>query len=188
MRISSNYFYGHKVSQYGEENKRVDYGTLAKAFNHVLNNDIMSATDRANLGYWDQLSGFVDNSEEIQQAQQKIEELEKLIDEQHERITEDSKPTEDVQTHINIRRFEHQIDELNDLIEELENEQYNQDEIFQYYVVDDSGAELLQEINEIVFYNEEIDVYLWGVTHWGTSWDYVLTDIEIDPNMYNEEH
>lgn len=50
-------------------------------------------------------------------------------------------------------------------------------EIFQFYIVDDNGAEILQEINEIVFYNGALDVYLWGVTHWGTSWDYVLTDI-----------
>ena len=28
-------------------------------------------------------------------------------------------------------------------------------------------------------------MYVWGVTHWGTSWDYVLTDIEIAPT--NEE-
>lgn len=31
--------------------------------------------------------------------------------------------------------------------------------------------------NEIVYYNETLDLYVWGVTHWGTSWDYVLTDI-----------
>lgn len=51
-------------------------------------------------------------------------------------------------------------------------------EIFQYYIVSDLGAEILQEYDEIVFYNEKFDMYLWGVTHWGTSWDYVLTDIK----------
>lgn len=41
-------------------------------------------------------------------------------------------------------------------------------EVFQWYIVSDQGAEILQEINEIVYYNQEIDVYLWGVTHYGT--------------------
>ena len=47
-------------------------------------------------------------------------------------------------------------------------------EIFQYYIVSDNGAEILQEAEEIVYYNEELDMYVWGVTHWGTSWDYVM--------------
>ena len=33
--------------------------------------------------------------------------------------------------------------------------------------------------DEIVYYNEELDMYVWGITHYGTSWDYVLTDIAI---------
>lgn len=50
-------------------------------------------------------------------------------------------------------------------------------EIFQYYVVSSNAVELLREANEIVYYNEALNMYLWGVTHYGTSWDYVLTDI-----------
>lgn len=62
-----------------------------------------------------------------------------------------------------------------------ENEEYEEEpEIYQYYIVDDHGAEILKEFDEIVFYNEELDMYLWGVTHWGTSWDYVLTNIKIE--------
>jgi hypothetical protein len=30
-----------------------------------------------------------------------------------------------------------------------------------------------------VFYNEKLDIYVWGITHFGTAWDYVLTDIKI---------
>ena len=53
-------------------------------------------------------------------------------------------------------------------------------DIFQWYIVSDSGAEfLIRETDEIVFYDEELDVYVWAVTHWGTSWDYVLTDIKL---------
>lgn len=53
-------------------------------------------------------------------------------------------------------------------------------DIFQYYIVSDNGAEILKEVGEIVYYNEQLDMNLWGVTHYGTSWDYVLTDIKIE--------
>ena len=40
------------------------------------------------------------------------------------------------------------------------------------------GADILKrETNEIVLYNAELDMYVWCVTHCGTSWDYVLTNI-----------
>lgn len=51
-------------------------------------------------------------------------------------------------------------------------------EVFQWYIVSDSGAQIIQDYtNEILYYHDELDIYLWGVTHWGTGWDYVLTDI-----------
>ena len=74
---------------------------------------------------------------------------------------------------------EEEIAELQERIEELEEGQDYYPEIYQYYIVSDNGAEILKRFNEIVFYNERLDMYVWGVTHWGTSWDYVLTDIEI---------
>lgn len=47
-------------------------------------------------------------------------------------------------------------------------------EIYQYYLIDDSTAELLKEhTNEIIFYCEMLDLYVLGVTHLGTGWDYV---------------
>ena len=53
-------------------------------------------------------------------------------------------------------------------------------DIFQYYIIDNWGVEFLEKYtDEIVYYNEILDIYLWGITHWGTSWDYVLTNIEI---------
>lgn len=55
------------------------------------------------------------------------------------------------------------------------------EEIFQYYIISDNGAGILKEYtNEIVYYNNDLDMYVWGVTHYGTSWDYVLTDIKIE--------
>lgn len=59
-----------------------------------------------------------------------------------------------------------------------EEEIIEEPEVFQWYIVSDSGAQIIQDYtNEILYYHNELDIYLWGVTHWGTGWDYVLTDI-----------
>ena len=136
----SKYFYGNKISDYGLEHKRVDYGTLAKSFDAVLCNNITKLFySSINNEYTEpeQINGYIDNSE--------------------------------------------QIEELQEQIEELEEEQDNQQEIYQYYIISDAGAELIKEYtNDPLYYIEYLDIYVWGVTHYGTSWDYVLTDIIIE--------
>ena len=53
--------------------------------------------------------------------------------------------------------------------------------VFQDYIISEYGYEFLQEFtDELVFYNEKLDMYIWAVTHFGTSWDYVLTDIKLE--------
>lgn len=123
MTITSNFFYGNEVSDYGKENGYVDYRTLAKAFDAVLNNDIMGKT-WGTLGEWEQVSGYAEEDEN--------------------------------------------------------GYEYGHEDIYQFYIVSDSGAEILQEAGEVVFYNETLDMYLWGVTHYGTAWDNVLTNIKIE--------
>lgn len=116
MLVHGKFFYGNEISEYGQEHGYVDYRTLAKAFDAVLNNDIIKNT--MDIGYWECVSG---------------------------------------------NEYDEETDEYA--------------EIFQCYIVDGNGAEILEKAGEIVFYNEALDMYVWGVTHWGTSWDYVLTDI-----------
>lgn len=159
MEKEQKYYYGNPISEYGLKNGRVDYGTLAKAFDAVLNNDIMSLT--YDIGYWKQVSGIIDNTDEIEELEEKRDELEEENENSPSQI------------------IENEINEINEQIEELENEQDNEPEVFQWFIVDDWGARLLQDINEIVYYNETLDMYLWGVTHYGTSWNYVLTTINI---------
>lgn len=160
--IFKDYFCGNKISAYGRENGYVDYATLAKSFDAVMSNDIISKTNE--IGYWDQVNGIIDNYDEIEELREKIEELE-------DTITDDTTAEQDEQTRAAIRELEKQI-------EELEEEQDRQPEIFQYFIISDQGAEILKDYtDEQVFYNDELDMYVWGVTHWGTSWDYVLTDI-----------
>lgn len=157
------FFYGHEVSPYGVENGRVDYRTLASCFDAILNNGIIEAT--AEIGYWEQVSGTVDNSEYIDELSEQIDELTDLI-------TYDSTEEQDEET-------SRKIDDIRDKIDELEREQEEPAEIFQYFIVSDNALPLLEEANEIVYHNDTLDMNVWGVTHWGTSWDYVLTSIEL---------
>ncbi len=116
MKLTGKYFYGNEISEYGQERGYLDYATLAKAFDAVLNNDIINKT--AEIGYWECVSG-----------------------------------------------------------NDYDDESDTYAEIFQCFIVSDRGAEILQEIGEIVYYNDALDMYVWGVTHWGTSWNYVLTNV-----------
>lgn len=168
---TSKYFYGNEISQYGLQNGYVDYRTLAKCGDMVLCNDITKLfynTIGNDYIEPNQVNGYIDNSEEIEELQEKIDALES----EQPSIIDD--PTL-------YKSIQEQIDELQEQINDLEYEQDNQQEIFQYYIIDDRLAEILQEwTDEVVYYIEHLDIYVWGITHWGTSWDYVLTNIKID--------
>ena len=70
-----------------------------------------------------------------------------------------------------------------------ENDEYI--DVYQYFIVDfhNYTYSLMQEYAEqlgkefILYYINELDLYILGVTHFGTSWDYVLTDIEPTENI-----
>ena len=112
-KLYGTIFFGNEASDYAKEKGYLDYGTLSKAFDGVLNNDIMYKTQE--IGYWNQISGNDD------------------------------------------------------------------DDIFQYFIVDDEGAKIIQEYtDDPLFYNEELDMYVWGITHYGTSWSLVLTDVKLN--------
>lgn len=52
--------------------------------------------------------------------------------------------------------------------------------VFQDYIISELGATILYDLtDELVFYNETLDVYIWAITHFGTGWDYVLTDVKL---------
>ena len=54
-------------------------------------------------------------------------------------------------------------------------------DVYQTYIISEQGYNFLSRYtDEIVYYCEELDIYLWGITHFGTSWDYVLTDIKLE--------
>lgn len=166
----SEYFYGNKISEYGLKHGYVDYATLAKAFDAVMVNDITKLFYSTLNGEYiepEQVNGYIDNSEEIEELQERVRTL-TIYYNNTENETEE-------------QELEKKIEELEEQIEELEREQDEQPEIFQYFIVSASGAEILQEYtNDPVYYIDALDMYIWGVTHWGTSWDYVLTDVKLD--------
>lgn len=47
-------------------------------------------------------------------------------------------------------------------------------DVFQYFIIDERDAERLERYtNELVYHCENLDLYVLGVCHYGTSWDYV---------------
>lgn len=169
----SKYFYGNKISDYGLESGYVDYATLSKAFDAVLVNDITKlffADINGEFNEPEQVNGFIDNSERIEEIEEELEML-------HNETVIENNETDALEYEFYMNR----IEELEEEKEELEREQDCIPEIFQYFIISDNGAEILQELtDEIVYYLPVIDCYVWGVTHWGTAWDYVLTDIPIE--------
>ena len=60
--------------------------------------------------------------------------------------------------------YEKEYDEEYDVEEEIPKE------IFQYYIIDECGVNILSHYtDEIVFYNEDLDMHIWGVCHLSTS-------------------
>ena len=169
----SPYFYGNKISDYGLKNGYVDYATLSKAFDAVRVNDITKlffADIDGEFNEPEQVNGFIDNSERLEEIEEELETL------HNETVIENNETdTPEYKFYMNC------IEELEEEKEELEREQDSTPEIFQYFVISRYGAQILQELtDEIVYYLQVIDCYVWGVTHWGTSWDYVLTDIPLE--------
>ena len=51
-----------------------------------------------------------------------------------------------------------------------EEEDYYYD-VYQYFIIDSSDAERLEKYtNELVYYCEDLDLYILGVCHFGTPW------------------
>ena len=64
--------------------------------------------------------------------------------------------------------------------------------IYQTFIIDDTAArDLVNHTTELVSYSDTLDVFLWHVTHYGTSWNGVHTqwydradDIDKDHTQY----
>ena len=66
-----------------------------------------------------------------------------------------------------------------DIIDDLELLDYY-DDIYQYFIIDDCSSDLFIKLEYPVFYSNVLNVYVVGITHWGTSWNYILTNQTFD--------
>lgn len=162
----SEYFCGNRISLYGLENGYVDYGTLAKSFDLVLANGIVGRT--VELGEWELFNGSDEYYEDSDGNRYDYDELQEKIDELQEAQEALDEESDE------YRELQEKIDEL----QALDPYYY---EYYQEYIISENGAKILADYTgETVWYNDELGLYVWGVTHWGTGWNYVLTDIKID--------
>ena len=70
-------------------------------------------------------------------------------------------------------------DYLMDIIDDLDLYNYY-DDIYQYYIIDDYSSDLFIKLQYPVFYSNALNVYVVGITHYGTSWSYILTNQTFD--------
>ena len=142
-------FCGKEISNYGLENNKVDYRTLSKVVGNMILNNEIINCE---VDYWNTESGSI------------CEEITTYYDSEFNEIT--------------CEEYEKMKVQGLDVTEETEDGNYK--DFYQYYIIDGNGADFLSRYtNEVVLYNERLDVYLWAIDHWGTGWDYVLTEIEI---------
>lgn len=190
------HFYGNAVSSYGKENGYVDYRTFAKAFDAVMNNSIMQELEGAGYYFEPIQDGTPDNSDEIDELREKADELEERAENKEEEADDleaeaeaaeddgDEDRADDLRAHAEEKRknaedYRAEAEKNRDEADDLETQEAP--EIFQFFIVDDAGAEIIQEwTDDPLFYCSALDMYIWGVTHWGTSWECVLTDIRIN--------
>ena len=195
--VYGNFFYGNEASDHGKEMGYVDYRTFSKAFDAVMNNSIMQELENAGFYFEPIQDGSSDYSDEIDELREEADELRDKAQEANDEADEledqaseeadagNGEKSGELLTQARKRReeaeaAEMEADKKEERADDLESEQ-EPPEIFQFFIVDDAGAEIIQEwTDDPLFYCDALDVYIWGVTHWGTSWDYVLTDIKLN--------
>ena len=65
-----------------------------------------------------------------------------------------------------------------------DNDRYR--DIFQYYIISRNGYEFLSSYtDEIVYYLPSLDIYVWGVCHYGMPWNGVYTNIKVELEEVN---
>lgn len=58
-------------------------------------------------------------------------------------------------------------------------------DIYQWYIIRESDVSLLEN-DYPIYYCDELDLYIVGITHLGVSWDMVYTNVEVPQFMLNE--
>lgn len=146
--ISRSYF-NQIASDYAKENNKLDYAGLAKLVgSHILCNNITEVDP-----------SIFDNV----QCGSLYEISDDALYDYEDYTLECKENEEEPMTY-------------KDWLEENREDYEREVDIFQYFLVDD--IYWLEKSGELVLYSDLLDCYVWCITHCGTGWSYVLTDIE----------
>lgn len=64
--------------------------------------------------------------------------------------------------------------------EDSDSYEHKEKEFYQFFIIDERGKDILQKYtDEIILYSNVLKAYFWGITHFGTNWDDIYTDIKI---------
>lgn len=82
----------------------------------------------------------------------------------------------DPQSYLDIDDIESQ-EELEEVASEVAYDSMY-DEVYQFYIIPEYEAERYwaKYTNYPIYYSEELEIFLIGITHWGMSWEYFETD------------
>ena len=160
MKQEKRTFHGVEISSYGVANGYVDYRAMAEVVNaelydiHAEDSDDWELVNGEDIYYYDSEGNIYDEKTSM------------------ERVAELGEMIEHAEEGQDVSKWEKDIELLS-----YEGEPVN---IYDYYRVSEEGARILmEESDEIVYYNSDLDVYVWGVCHCGTSWSLVLTTTPI---------
>ena len=147
--ISRSYF-NQVASDYAKENNKLDYAGLAKLVgSHILCNNITEVDPSIFENVHCGSLYYID----------------------------EDRAKDDYEYHVEVCKEKgEEYPPYEEWLEENEDDYKCEDEIYQYYLVDDTYW--LEKAGELVLYSDLLDCYVWCITHCGTGWDYVLTDIE----------
>ena len=137
------------------------------------------------------------NNELIKTGAFELQDLERHIKEEQEDLLQEIK--EDIQDGTNYTSYyiddddrqeleellkADELDDLEDLPEYINQALYDKayeniayQEIYQYFIISENDLYLFEKYtNYPVYYNEELDIYLIGITHYGMSWSFIFTE------------
>ena len=160
MRRKQGTWHKRKLSHFAIRAGMVDYFTASEVVGAELY-DIYAVDE----GDWELVNGddkyYIDgdgNTYDSEMAYERGRELETMIDNKEEGQ--------------DISNWERDIDLLTNYGEVRW--------VYDYYKITEEGAKILMnESNELVYYNSEIDVYVWGICHYGMSLKLIPTSIPI---------
>lgn len=173
-------FWGVELNEEEIKNKRLSYGTVAKQFDAILCNDILQIDNSLidNLESGDFVSYYINGEETDRETYEELKE--KYEDEQSDLLFDDDWGEDNPRA----EKLEKRYDELTELLDQFEE---IEDEVFQWFLVGESALWYLKKMGELVFYSDLLGCYVWGVKHWGTSWDYVMTSLKLNDDLTSIE-